>query len=236
MIQAFLDNPNLLLTEFNEMARIAQSKSFITIGVELQKDEINTLELYRGDLAELKKQFVERNQEPEANLVYCIDAILRVMQYELEMLVNIKEDKMAEAWGNLANAQTILPTAIRNLPFEEKSLYNYVVKLTNYERLLFPKLYFSSVGGIIKKSECSICHQDPNLCDHLKGKLYMGELCLTLISEMELEEVSFVDNPANKHCRIMTIEHDEKTIDILTLREVEKKSNRKVDKHSLPLE
>ena len=50
----------------------------------------------------------------------------------------------------------------------------------------------------------------------------MGELCLTLISEMELEEVSFVDNPANKHCRIMTIEHDEKTIDILTLREVEK--------------
>ena|ERR1700722_14282626 len=120
MIQAFLDNPNLLLTEFNEMAKIAQSKSFITIGVELQKDEINTLELYRVDLAELKKQFVERNQEPESNLVYCIDAILRVMQYELEMLVNIKEDKTAEAWGNLANAQTILPTAIRNLPFEEK--------------------------------------------------------------------------------------------------------------------
>ena len=142
------------------------------------------------------------------------------MQYELEMLVNIKDDKMDAAWDNLADAQTLLPTAVRNLPFEEESLDNYAIKLANYERLLFPKLIFSSVGGIIKKSECSICHQDPNSCDHLRGRLYMGEICYNIISKFDLEEVSFVDNPANKHCRIMTSEYQGKTIDVLTWREV----------------
>lgn len=219
-MQAFFENPNLLLNEFNEMAQIAQTKSFITVGIEIQKEEINTLELYRADLAELKKDYVERGWENEANLVYCIDAILNVMQYELEMFVNFKEDKMSAAWGNLVNAQTLLPTAIRNFPFEEKTLENYAVKLANYERLLFPTLQFQSIGGIIKKSECSICHQDPNICDHLKGKLYMGEICCTIISEMDLEEVSLVDNPANKHCRVISMQSGDKTWDILTLREI----------------
>lgn len=38
---------------------------------------------------------------------------------------------------------------------------------------------------------------------------------------MELEEVSFVENPANKHCRVLTIESNGKIIDIMTLREVD---------------
>jgi hypothetical protein len=49
----------------------------------------------------------------------------------------------------------------------------------------------------------------------------MGEMCCRLISEMDLEEVSFVDHPANKHCRVITIQSGEKKWDVLTLREVQ---------------
>lgn len=47
----------------------------------------------------------------------------------------------------------------------------------------------------------------------------MGEMCCRIITEMDLEEVSLVENPANKHCRTLTIEQNGKKIDIMTLRE-----------------
>jgi hypothetical protein len=217
-MKVFIENPNLLIKEFNEMASIAQRKAFITIGIELQKEEIETIKNYRKDLSNLKKQFVERKLENEANLVYCIDNSLLAVQYELQMLVNIKEDKMNEAWGNLVTAQITYGTVVRNYPFEFESANSYVERLEGYEKLLFPKMIFLSVGGIIKKSNCSICKEPYSKCDHIKGRLYNGELCVREITEMELEEASLVDVPANKHCRMLTTSYDGKTVDLMTLR------------------
>lgn len=218
-MMVFIENPNLLIEEFNKMSAISQKKAFITVGIEIQKEEIEILENYRKELNNLKKDFVVRNLENEANLVYCIESSLLAIQYELQMLVNIKEDKMNEAWGNLVNAQVIYGTVIRNFPFKLETEKGYLERLSDYEKLLFPKLHFQSVGGIIKNSHCSICNQKPSKCIHIKGKLYNGELCCRIITEIELEEISLVKNPANKHCRVISIEQNGKKIDILTLRE-----------------
>lgn len=217
----FIENPNLLIEKFNKISAISQKKTFITIGIEIQKAEIDFLENYRMELKNLKKTFVERNLENEANLVYCIENSLLAIQYELQMLVHIKEDKMSEAWGNLVNAQVIYGTVVRNFPFhfESEEEQGYLKRLSDYEKLLFPKFHFQSVGGIIKNSHCSICNQKPNKCIHIKGKLYNGELCCRVITEIELEEISFVKNPANKHCRVITIENKGKKINVMTLRE-----------------
>jgi hypothetical protein len=217
-MKVFLENPNLLIKEFNEMASIAQRKAFITIGIEIQKEEIEIIKVYRTDLSNLKKQFIERKLENEANLVYCIENSLLAIQYELQMLINIKEDKMNEAWGNLVNAQVIYGTVVRNYPFKFEVENGYVERLDKYEKLLFPKMFFSSVGGIIKKSNCSICKETYNKCEHIKGRLYNGELCVREITEMVLEEASLVEVPANKHCRTLTTTYNEKTVDLLTLR------------------
>ncbi|MBW7914044.1 MAG: hypothetical protein H3C54_10205 [Taibaiella sp.] len=218
-MKIFLENPNLIIKEFNEMAAIAQKKAFITVGIEIQKEEIEVIKNYREELSKLKKQFVERKLENEANLTYCIDNSLLAVQYELQMLVNIKEDRMSEAWGNLVNAQVTYGTVVRNYPFEFESANGYIERLEAYEKLLFPEMFFSSVGGIIKKSNCSICKEPYSKCNHIKGRLYNGELCLREITEMALEEVSLVDIPANKHCRMLTTSYDGKSVDLLTLRE-----------------
>ncbi|WP_157492528.1 hypothetical protein [Flavobacterium sp. TAB 87] len=127
---------------------------------------------------------------------------------------------MAEAWENLVNAQVIYGNVIRNSLFEYETHYNYLNRLEDYENLLFPNFHFQSVGGLIKKSHCSICNLKSGDCDHIKGKLYFGELCTRIITEMELEEYSLVENPANKHCRVISIEQNGIKIDILTLREI----------------
>lgn len=224
-MKVFIEYPNLLINEFNELVAVSQKKAFITVGIEIQKEEIETLKNYRIDLSKLKKEFVGKNLENEANLVYCIENSIKTIQYELEMLVNIKEDKMSEAWGNLVDAQVTFGTVVRNHLSESNFFNGYMERLANYEKLLFPSLFFQSIGGIIKKSHCSICNENFTRCDHIRGKLYLGELCCRIISEIDLEEVSFVDNPANKHCRTLTIETNGKIIDIMTLREQSTEAN-----------
>jgi hypothetical protein len=220
-MKAFMENPNLLIKEFNEVAQIAQKKAFITIGIEIQKEEIENIKKYSQKLSELKQDFVHRKLENEANLIYCIENSLLTIQYELQMLINIKEDRMSEAWGDLVNAQVIYGNVVSNSVFEIESEKGYLKRLENYENLLFPHLFFQSTGGIIKKSHCSICKEKSGKCKHLKGKLYNGELCCRIITEMELEEISYVENPANKHCRALTITKNGKEVDIMTLREKE---------------
>ena len=227
-MKAFIENPELLINEFNEMAAIAQRKAFITVGIEIQKAEIEIINNYLNELTDLKKEFVARKLENEANLIFCLGNSLRVLQCELEMLIYLKEDKMAEAWDKLVDAQAIFGNVIRNYPFETNSLAGYQQRLSDYEKLLFPKLFFQSVGGIIKKSQCSLCNDDYDKCDHIKGKLYMGEMCCRIIVEQTLEEVSLVENPANKHCRVLTIKSNGKTVDIMTLREKSTTANSKL--------
>ncbi len=220
-----LVDPNLLISEFNKIAAIAQRKAFITIGSEIQKEEIKALEIYRGDLLEIKRKYVEHGLENEANLTFCLDQSLQAVQYELQMLINLKEDNMGEAWNNLVKAQITYEDVVRNSPYESISENGYIARLEWYEKLLFPEMMFASVGGIIKKSHCSICNESYSKCNHIKGKLYGGELCVRVITEMELEEVSLVDVPANKQCRVLTTAYNGKTVDTLTLREVEQTNN-----------
>lgn len=216
-----LEDSNLLISEFNKIAAIAQRKAFITIGSEIQKEEIKAIEAYRGDLLEVKRKYVEHGLENEANLTFCLDQSLQAIQYELQMLINLKEDNMGEAWNNLVKAQITYENVVRNCPCESISENGYITRLEWYEKLLFPGMMFASIGGIIKKSHCSICNESYSKCNHIKGKLYNGELCVRVITEMELEEVSLVDVPANKQCRVSTIAYNGKTVDALTLREVE---------------
>lgn len=53
----------------------------------------------------------------------------------------------------------------------------------------------------------------------MKGRFYNGELCVREIHEAELEEVSFVENPANKLCRALSATFDGKEVDPFTLTE-----------------
>jgi hypothetical protein len=219
---AFVENPGPLIHEFNELIKKSQRRAFITVGTELQKEEIQVLENYRFELAKLKKEFILKKLENEANLVYCFENSALAIQYELEMLVNIKEDNMNAAWGNLVNAEVTIASVIRNHPFNPNMLNGYLDRLAGYQKLLFPDITFCSAGALIKKSLCSICNDDYEKCDHIKGKLYMGEMCCRIITKAELEEASFVEVPANKHCRVISFTDGGKTFDTLTLREIQK--------------
>lgn len=211
---------NEIIIEFNKIIAVAQNKSIFARGIEIQKEEIEFLEKYNNKLSLLKKSFVENQLEYESNLIFCFEESVRTIQLELTMIVNLKEDKMDIAWDNLVDAQVSASTVVSNHP-NGQDLEGYLDKLRSYEIILFPKMMFASIGGIVKKSECSICNDSYGKCNHIKGKLYMGEMCCRVITEMVAEEFSIVENPANKHCRVLTLNTDENgEVDVLTLRKI----------------
>lgn len=211
---------NEIIIEFNKIIAVAQNKSIFARGIEIQKEKIEFLEKYNNKLSLLKKSFVENQLEYESNLIFCFEESVRTIQLELTMIVNLKEDKMDIAWDNLVDAQVSASTVVSNHP-NGQDLEGYLDKLRSYEIILFPKMMFASIGGIVKKSECSICNDSYGKCNHIKGKLYMGEMCCRVITEMVAEEFSVVENPANKHCRVLTLDTDESgEVDVLTLRKI----------------
>jgi hypothetical protein len=62
-----------------------------------------------------------------------------------------------------------------------------------------------SVGYVVREAECSICHKDPEDCDHIKGQLYDGERCVRIIKRADLMEVSLVGRPAQPDARVMSV-------------------------------
>jgi hypothetical protein len=207
-----------LFDEFNEVASKAQNIAIFCRDIELQKEQIQLLTTFIEKLNTLKDSNKNRFSEPELNLILFIIFNIEAVKHELEMLVQLKENKIDMAWASLVRAQTKISVAIANHPFDQKHLQGYLSRLESYEKLLFPKMVFASVGYLIKKTRCAICGLEYEECDHMKGKFYNGELCIREIHEAELEEGSIVENPANKMCRMISTTIDGKEVDALTLK------------------
>jgi hypothetical protein len=62
----------------------------------------------------------------------------------------------------------------------------------------------TSLGIIIRASECSICQQDPETCPHIKGRWYDGKFCSRRIKKFEVFEVALVSKPVDPHARIQS--------------------------------
>lgn len=65
-----------------------------------------------------------------------------------------------------------------------------------------------SIGAVIREAECSICHQDPDDCEHIPGRTYGDEECTRVIKRFDLQEVSFVGRPNFPDARIESLSVD----------------------------
>ena len=79
------------------------------------------------------------------------------------------------------------------------------IKITDEEtwvRTVSDDLTGFSIGGIIRKSACSICKQDYVACNHLAGRRYNGKECVVRIDDILLADFSIVKEPVHPLARI----------------------------------
>ena len=62
-----------------------------------------------------------------------------------------------------------------------------------------------SPGFVVRSAECSICGRDPWECNHITGRMYDGQLCVRVVTEIEeIMEVSLVPPPRSRSSTSVT--------------------------------
>lgn len=141
----------------------------------------------------------------EANECFAMKCIIESHGHFLDLWIHFKNDRFDEAWCALVMAQETCRTALQ-VSSMLTNTDSRLDSLLTLEKWLFPPQMGMSVGGYVKRSTCSICGALYGECEHIKGRMYCGELCARVIEEYELQEVSLTPNPANRLCRVYVLE------------------------------
>ena len=187
--------------EFNSLLNDAQAMCSITRDARLQNEAIDSMLKLQSRLSSLKIESVDQGKEDIANILLGFECASQSLISELRMYLLLKKEQPDCAWDELINAQYSSLGAIRaHSGFSH--LEPRVHQLEAIEKLVFPPQVFLSVGIDVNEVECSICNASYYECDHVKGRPYMGQLCELIIKKASLNEVSIVEEPADKRCRV----------------------------------
>jgi hypothetical protein len=187
-------------------------------GIEFQREHIDKLGNLHDRLQKLRYYSIAQANEPHANVAFRAQMLVLGVKNFLEMWVLLKEDEPAEAWLKLVEAQQSLEV-VQKIQFDPDT-ENLQLHLLAVERTMFPPQTFQSGAYAFLEVLCSICNQRYGDCDHVQGKIYMGQICRRRVTKSELREISFVLNPADKRCRIGYYAEDGKVYCTLTRREL----------------
>ncbi|MGA2163194.1 MAG: hypothetical protein ABSH36_01850 [Solirubrobacteraceae bacterium] len=181
----------------------------------LQRDAADAYDGLVQEAARLKAKVVERGDEDSAARLLCGECVAGALMSTLRLWIAFKEGDMSTAWNRTVDAQVAWTGALRAHPIGAQFRRLAVVPF-QVEHVLFPHIAFMSTGMIVRKSECTICGETPGECDHIRGHVYGGKFAGILVTEAEPREVSIVDVPADKRCRVEQITSDDVTRDALT--------------------
>lgn len=87
----------------------------------------------------------------------------------------------------------------------------FIGRMIKEYQKLFPYCHFFSRESVIKAERCSICGKPISLrhpCGHKAGNLYMGELCLREIVDMEFKALCIVTDPFDKYTYVQLPDHE----------------------------
>ena len=212
------------LKEFIEVIRECEKFCFMSRGKEFQQEAVKKLTTFKQKVTSLKEQMIKVKDEDSANTMLSLENLIDAMINELKMWIALKDDNPNEAWDFLINAQSAVRTAAQAHSIAiDLNAEGYANKLHLLEKLLFPPQMFFSPSLIIEKAKCSICGKEYGECEHIVGKAYMGKMCKIITKIKKMKEVSIVEEPANKHARMLQFTDEGVTRDFMTWRRIEKR-------------
>jgi hypothetical protein len=214
------------LKEYKEAIIECEKFCFMSRGKEFQQDAAEKLITIKQKAVSLKEEMINIKDEGHANIMLSMENLIDATINELKMWIAIKEEDIDKAWYFIITAQGAVRTALQSHNIATNfNGENYANKLYLLEKLLFPPQLFSSIEFIIKSAKCSICEKEYGECEHIVGKVYMGQMCIKIIEKSVLTGISYVDEPANKMARTISFTDGGITRDFMTWRVIEKNNS-----------
>lgn len=192
---------------------------FIARDKAILDEQIKILEDIVHDIEKTKNKFIARQDEDNANKWLSMEEAASSILNGLIMFTKLKENNPESAWNYLISAQNhaYWSSNAYELPNTtiQRDCSNHFY---NVERVLFPPQVFLSMGMIVAESICTICQKQTSECEHICGEVYMGKMCGQTYTKIEsVEEVSMVNDPADKRCRVTRYQKNSMNINTMTL-------------------
>lgn len=153
----------------------------------------------------LRQDAISQQNENQANYCWCLKQVFHLQKGFISAINSLKSKKYEEAWCTFDRVDIGLSNLENNFDTSQGSdRYHllFIAHMIKEYQKLFPYRHFLSRECVIKAEECSICGKPISLrkpCGHKVGKLYMGELCLRKVTDIELKALSVVTDPFDKY-------------------------------------
>lgn len=158
------------------------------------------------NLKKSKEDAVSKGNENLANEIWYLQQIYDIQKKYISAYNKLKQKEYLEAWRLFARINTNLSFIRENFGhFGNEYKLVFIESIIKQYEKVFPNYIFSSREMLIKSEKCSICGKKISLrgrCNHIPGKLYMGELCIKIVTDLEFLGVAIVKNPFDKYAVI----------------------------------
>ena len=164
--------------------------------------ELPDLSKHFDDLAAWKESAVKtQGDELQAKTIWCLQGLLFVHTEFVSAYNSMRSRDVADAFDRIEHVLYATPSIRRHLhdaggKFGLDLIHNAA---ENWVTLLDPP-YGVSHGSIIRRAYCSICQTKVGVlwpCGHIRGEIYGGQLCVRIVKQLEMAEVSIVERPAS---------------------------------------
>lgn len=148
---------------------------------------------------------ISNNDEDLANYFWCLKAVFKIQETFLTAFNDMKSERYEEAWHNLDLADIMLSGLNQNFDIRvcnDRYHLVFISRIIKEYQKAFPYHHFFSRECVIKSEKCSICGKRVLLrkpCGHKLGKLYMGQQCQHVVTDLEMKAIAIVTQPFDKY-------------------------------------
>ena len=167
---------------------------------------------YWDELSATKKRAVFESDQLIAKVAWCLETIGEIQDEYVKSFINFSNGQFYIGWCILEICDDLIGCLDKH--FHEKNnefgIEHIRIHTTNLQSL-FPYKTFGS-PGMTMVFRCSVCKKlitPRNHCGHEIGEIYNGEICQKIAENIELLEMSVVDNPAQKSSIFMPEDGDD---------------------------
>ena len=157
---------------------------------------------YKSLIETEKIRCKENNDEATLMIIwFCLSMIEAIDIFQKAFLL-LKSREYYKGWNELSQVEVI----ISNIKYNISNCNDYIAfvfleqNTTKFQKI-FPYKAFTSIVLINTKEECSICGKSMNPfsgCEHIRGKVYAGEVCYSIVTDGDWLGLDFVEKPAMK--------------------------------------
>lgn len=174
----------------------------------LARKNINLSQNVYDEIEMQRTNAIKEKNEPLANYCWCLRTIFSIQRTFILAFNEMKTGKYEAAWNNLDSADILLSSLSQNFDLSvENDRYHleFISRIIKEYQSIYPYQFFFSRECVIKSEECSICGKKVSLrkpCGHRIGKIYMGEQCTHIVTDLDFKGVALVNEPFDKYAYV----------------------------------